>query len=501
MSEAEQPELSENEQILIRKQKLNNLRADTNNPFPNDFKPQQLAAELFASYHHLDSEALEAKHLTVSLAGRIMTRRLMGKASFVHIQDRTGRIQLYVKQESLGLSHYETFKKLDIGDIIGITGTLFKTKTQELSIKVTELQLLVKTLRPLPDKWHGLSSQEIRYRKRYLDLLMNKETRHTFTVRSQVVQAIRNFLTERAYLEVETPMMHIIPGGATARPFVTHHNALDMKLYLRIAPELFLKRLVVGGFERVFEINRNFRNEGLSTRHNPEFTMIEFYEAYATYHDFMDLTERLFQYITNTVLGTTQVQYGEQVFDFAKPFTRLTLEEAVLQYNPAIAAKDIKNKAVLGRYLESHNLPADKNWEVGKLQLEIFEQTVEEKLQQPCFITEFPIEVSPLARKNVQNPLVADRAELFIGGREIANIFSELNDPEDQAVRFQQQVAELAAGDEEAMHFDADYIHALEYGLPPTAGEGIGIDRLVMLLTNSHTIRDVLLFPHMRKEA
>ncbi|MFM8454947.1 MAG: lysine--tRNA ligase [Gammaproteobacteria bacterium] len=489
------------DQTQIRKAKLDVVRKEQGaKAFPNDFKRKDLARDLHDTYGVLDNEALESRTISVQIAGRIMARRLMGKASFVQIQDMSGRIQLYVKQETLGEAGYEAFKDLDFGDIIGVQGSLFKTKTAELSVKVESLALLTKALRPLPDKWHGLQDKEACYRQRYLDLIMSEDTQKTFKIRSQVVQFIRNFLSNRGYLEVETPMMHVIPGGASARPFITHHNTLDMDLYLRVAPELYLKRLVVGGFEKVFEINRNFRNEGLSTRHNPEFTMLEFYEAYADYKDLMKLTEVLLRELVEAVLGRAQITYQGQVIDFNKPFDVYSIEESLLAYNPDLTLEQVRDEAFLSQHLKA--VGADpaviKNASLGKLQFELFEQTVEAKIIQPTFITEYPIEVSPLARCNETNPKITDRAELFVMGREIANLFSELNDPEDQAERFKKQVEAKDAGDEEAMHFDADYITALEHGLAPTAGEGIGIDRLVMLLTDSPSIRDVILFPHMR---
>jgi lysyl-tRNA synthetase class 2 len=486
-----------NEQIKQRQDKLSDLRK-LGNAFPNDFKRQHLAKDLFDHYHDYENEILESKPVLVSVAGRMMTRRLMGKASFVHLQDMSGRIQLYIRQDALPTAQYETFQNWDLGDILGVEGVLFKTKTGELSVKVSHLRLLTKALRPLPDKWHGLQNQEACYRQRYLDLIVNDHSRSTFIIRSKVVQAIREFLNDHGYLEVETPMMQVIPGGAAAKPFITHHNALSMDLFLRISPELYLKRLVVGGFEKVYEINRNFRNEGLSTRHNPEFTMIEFYQAYADYKDFMTFSELLFKEVVQKVLGTLIVNYQGLTLDFAKPFQRLSIKEAIVQYNQNITLQDLEDRAGLMARLEQLAVKIDVNWGLGRLQLELFDITVEHQLQNPTFITEYPTEVSPLARANDQDPTITDRAELFIAGREIANLFSELNDAEDQANRFQQQVQNKLAGDEEAMHYDADYITALEHGLPPTAGEGIGIDRLVMLLTDSPSIRDVLLFPHMR---
>ena len=489
----------DNKLIAERRSKLSNLRAN-GNPFINDFKPANLAQELIDQYDALSKEQLEEQIIEVSLAGRMMLKRVMGKASFAHIQDSSAQIQLFVTRDELAEGFYnEQFKKWDIGDIVGATGTLFKTKVGELSVRVNEIKLLTKSLRPLPEKFHGLSDQEIRYRQRYVDLIMNKDSREVFKRRSQIVSYIRNFFNNHDFLEVETPMMQTIPGGATAKPFETHHNALDVDMYLRIAPELYLKRLVVGGMDRVFEINRNFRNEGLSTRHNPEFTMIEFYQAYATYHEIMDLTENLFRGIAVDVCGSASITYQGDIFDFSQAFKRLSVFDSILEYNPNLSAEDLSEDNAK-QTAEKLGIHVKDSWGLGKIQIEIFEATVEEKLMQPTFITEYPTEVSPLARRNDDNPFITDRFELFIGGREIANGFSELNDAEDQAERFRQQVVEKDAGDDEAMHYDADYIRALEYGMPPTAGEGIGIDRLVMLFTDSPSIRDVLLFPHMRPE-
>jgi lysyl-tRNA synthetase class 2 len=429
-----------------------------------------------------------------------MLKRIMGKASFVQLQDTSGQIQLFVTRDELDEGFYnEQFKKWDIGDIIGASGVLFKTQTGELSVRVGDIKLLTKSLRPLPEKFHGLTDQETIYRQRYVDLIMNEGSRKVFQRRSEIISYIRQFFISLSYLEVETPMMQVIPGGAAAKPFITHHNALDMDLYLRIAPELYLKRLVVGGFDKVFEINRNFRNEGLSPRHNPEFTMIEFYEAYANYHDYMDLTENLFKGIAIDVCKSVKIKYQGDEFDFSKPFERLSVFDSILKYNPKLLASDLSEENVRST-ASNLGIHLKESWGLGKIQIEIFEATVEGKLIQPTFITEYPTEVSPLARRNDQNSFITDRFELFIGGREIANGFSELNDPEDQAKRFKDQVSEKDAGDDEAMHYDADYIRALEYGMPPTAGEGIGIDRLVMLFTDSASIRDVLLFPHMRPE-
>ncbi|MDD2725063.1 MAG: lysine--tRNA ligase [Methylovulum sp.] len=495
MSEIQQ---DEQEQIRQRRSKLNELRGHSI-AFPTDFRRDVIAGELLAGYSNKSKEELEAEPLRVKIAGRIMTRRVMGKASFCHIQDMSGKIQLYVTRDALPEGLYnEQFKKWDIGDIIGAEGVLFKTQTDELSIKVDSIRLLTKALRPLPEKFHGIADQEIKYRQRYLDLIMSEESRNTFFIRSKIVAYIRQFLTERQFLEVETPMMQVIPGGATARPFTTHHNALDMDMYLRIAPELYLKRLVVGGFERVFEINRNFRNEGLSTRHNPEFTMLEFYQAYAEYHDLMDLTEAMLRGIAEEVVGHTVINYQGEEYDFGKPFERMTVVESILHFNPDLTADDLATREAAVKVAENLRIPVKDGYGLGKIQIEIFEKTVESKLMNPTFITAYPVEVSPLARRNDDDPHVTDRFEFFVGGREIANGFTELNDAEDQAVRFQKQVEEKEAGDDEAMHFDADYITALEHGMPPTAGEGIGIDRLVMLFTDSPSIRDVLLFPHMR---
>jgi len=493
--------LDENKLIAQRREKLARLR-ERGNAFPNDFRRDALAGDLLAQYEALEAEELEARAVRVKLAGRLMTRRVMGKASFAHIQDMSARIQVFVQRDQVGEETYDHFKReLDLGDIVGVEGQVFKTKTGELSVRCDSLRLLTKALRPLPEKFHGLTDMESRYRQRYLDLIMNTGTRETFRVRTAIVQFIRDYLNGRGYLEVETPMMQVIPGGAVARPFITHHNALDMQLFLRIAPELFLKRLVVGGFEKVYEINRNFRNEGLSTRHNPEFTMLEFYEAYADYHDLMDLTEDMLRRMATEVLGTTQIQYQGASYDFGRPFARLSVREAILQFNPELTAADVDDLDRLRAVVERHGVVPKATWGLGKLQVELFEQTVESRLMDPTFITRYPTEVSPLARRNDEDPSVTDRFELFVGGREIANGFSELNDAEDQAERFRAQVAEKEAGDQEAMYYDADYVRALEHGLPPTAGEGIGIDRLVMLFTDSPSIRDVLLFPHMRPES
>ncbi len=498
--------IDENELIVQRRAKLAALRetakADNKNAFPNDFRRDVTAGELHVEYENLDAEALLENPIRVTLAGRMMTRRIMGKASFAHIQDMSGKIQLYVARDSLPEGVYNTeFKKWDIGDIIGAEGVLFRTKVGELSVKIDAIRLLTKSIRPLPEKFHGLSDQEVKYRQRYVDLIMSEESREKFRIRSATVAFIRNFLIAKNFLEVETPMMQAIPGGATAKPFTTYHNALSMDLFLRIAPELYLKRLVVGGFERVFEINRNFRNEGLSTRHNPEFTMLEFYQAYADYNDLMDITEEMLRELTQSVLGSSMVNYQGDTYDFGSPFARMTIKESILHFNPDLTEAQLDDMDAACKIADDLGIDIKPTYGLGKVQIEIFEKTVEHRLMNPTFITAYPTEVSPLARRNDDDPFVTDRFEFFVGGREIANGFSELNDYEDQAERFLGQVAEKDAGDDEAMHFDEDYIVALEHGMPPTAGEGIGIDRLVMLLTDSPTIKDVLLFPHMRPKA
>ena len=487
----------ENKLIAQRRQKLAQMR-EAGVAFPNDFRRDALAAEIAAEYGDKDAEWFGNNTVRVKVAGRMMGKRVMGKASFAHIQDMSGRLQLFVQRDALPEGIYPAFKSWDMGDIICAEGALFVTKTGELSVKVDNIRILTKALRPLPEKFHGLTDQEIRYRQRYLDLIMNEDSRDTFIVRSRIVQFIREFLNRRSFLEVETPMMQSIPGGATARPFTTHHNALDMQLYLRIAPELYLKRLVVGGYERVYEINRSFRNEGLSTRHNPEFTMLEFYEAYADYKDLMDTTEALLREMAEFILGGTSVAYQGEQFDFGKRFTRMSVKESILHFNPDLLAGDLDDLAAARVMAEKLDIPIKDSYGLGKIQVEIFEKTVEHRLMDPTFITAYPTEVSPLARRNDDDPFVTDRFEFFVGGRVIANGFSELNDPEDQAERFRKQVEDKEAGDIEAMHYDADYVCALEHGMPPTAGEGIGIDRLVMLFTDSASIRDVLLFPHMR---
>ncbi len=496
-TDTQQPELNLNEQLAQRREKLTELRTK-GNAYPNDVKPEHFAEQLMNDYAELSAEELEAKKIQVKLAGRIVMRRLMGKASFIHIQDMTGKFQLYIRQEELPEGVFEDYKKWDLGDIVAASGYLFKTKTGELTARCDQIRLITKSLRPLPDKFHGLTDIEAKYRQRYLDLISNEESRNIFKLRTKLVAAIRDFLTERLFIEVETPMMQVLAGGAVARPFITHHNALDMDLYLRIAPELYLKRLVVGGFERVFEINRSFRNEGVSTRHNPEFTMLEFYQAYATYEDLINLTEVMLKNIAEKVLQKTVIVYQNATIDFSKPFARFTVKESILHFNPTIKASDLDNIITATAIAEKLGIPIHSNYGLGKIQVEIFEKTVEEKLIQPTFIIAYPTEVSPLARKNDHDPFITDRFELFIGGREIANGFSELNDPDDQSERFKKQLEAKAAGDVEAMMYDEDYITALEHGMPPTAGEGIGIDRLVMLFTDAPSIRDVILFPHMR---
>ncbi|GAB2582776.1 lysine--tRNA ligase [Dyella jejuensis] len=499
------PIIDENKLIAERREKLKTLRTQ-GIAFPNDFKVDHFAGDLqdaFADKETHTAQAIEAAARRVKVAGRIVLKRVQGKVSFVQMQDFTGRIQLFVHQGTVGEDTYEAFKSWDVGDIVGAEGVLMRTKTGELSVKADHLRLLTKSLRPLPDKWHGLADVEQRYRQRYVDLIVTEEARRAFMLRSRIIGYMRQWLEAepRRFMEVETPMMHIIPGGATARPFITHHNALDIDLYLRVAPELYLKRLVVGGFERVYEINRNFRNEGVSTRHNPEFTMLELYQAYATYHEIMDLTETVIRDTASNVLGTTELSWEGAAIDVGPAFRRWRMEDAVLELNPEIKREELRNREALAAHAKRLGLHVKAGYGWGKLLLEIFEKTVEHTLMQPTFIIDHPVEVSPLARENDTDKGITDRFELFINGKEIANGFSELNDPEDQAARFQAQVDAKDSGDDEAMHFDADYIRALEVGLPPTGGLGIGIDRLVMLLTNSSSIRDVLLFPYMRPEA
>ncbi len=499
------PEIDENRLIAERREKLNALR-EQGEAYPNDFRVTAEAAELldrFDDAERWNQEALEGLDERFSLAGRIMSRRIMGKASFVHVQDGSGtRIQLYLRRDDLPEGVYQAFKQWDIGDIVGVTGTLMRTRTGELSVHASDLKLLTKSLRPLPEKWHGLTDQETRYRQRYVDLIVNPDVRETFVRRTLIVRAIRRYFDNRDFLEVETPMMHHIPGGATARPFVTHHNALDLDLYLRVAPELHLKRLLVGGLEKVYEINRNFRNEGVSTRHNPEFTMLEYYWAHADYNDLIALTQDLLNTVVSELPGMSggKVDYQGEVIDFSGEYARLRVVDAVVEHYDEIEPGDVKNVEKLRTVCRTNGMHVEDSWGWGRLLMELFEERIEHTLIQPTFVVDYPIEVSPLSRRNDEDPDFADRFELIVAGREIANGFSELNDPEDQAERFMAQVEARDAGDAEAMHFDRDYIRALEYGMPPAAGEGIGIDRLVMLLTDSPSIRDVLLFPYLRPE-
>jgi lysyl-tRNA synthetase class 2 len=485
--------------IAERRSKLAALRAE-GPAYPNDFRKDVQAEELHGTYGDWPAERLDEAGVVVGVAGRIMAKRVMGKASFVRLQDGTGSIQLFLARDELGQEVYQAFKRWDVGDIVGARGALFKTRTGELSVRANELRLLTKSLRPLPEKYHGLTDQETRYRQRYVDLIMNDAARDVFRLRSRMIGFMRDYLDARAFQEVETPMMQAIPGGANARPFVTHHNALGVDMYLRVAPELYLKRLVVGGLERVYEINRSFRNEGLSPRHNPEFTMLELYHAYADGTDMMNLAEHMIRLMAVCVLGRSEVIYQDEGFDLGPPFERLTLEEAVRRHNPDLDAARLREAGYLRTALARLDAPVDEAAGPGRLLTDLFEHTAEERLRQPTFITGFPAEVSPLARLKDDDPFLADRFELFIGGRELANGFSELNDPEDQEARFRAQAERKAGGDQEAMFFDSDYIRALEYGLPPTGGLGIGVDRLVMLFADAPSIRDVLLFPHLRPE-
>ena len=505
----ETPVIDENHVILERREKLKAIRetakANQSAAFPNDFKPQHQAANLHAQYGAFEKEALEPLAVQVVVAGRMMLKRVMGKASFATIQDGSGqtaggRIQLYIARDEIGEALYESFKHWDLGDILGATGKVFKTKTGELSIHVSEIKLLTKSLRPLPEKFHGLADQEVKYRQRYVDLMTSEETRATFIARSKVVSEIRNFMIQHEFLEVETPMLHPIPGGASAKPFITHHNALDMQMFMRIAPELYLKRLVVGGFERVFEINRNFRNEGLSVRHNPEFTMMEFYAAYTDYQWLMDFTEQCIRAAAIAARGTAVLSYDGKEVDLSKPFERLTIVGAIQKYAPEYSLAQLNDAQFLRADLYKRGIKVFEHAGLGSLQLSLFEETAESQLWQPTYIIDYPVEVSPLARASDKNPEITERFELFITGREMANGFSELNDAEDQATRFHAQMKAKEAGDQEAMYYDADFIRALEYGMPPAGGCGIGIDRLVMLITDSPSIRDVILFPHMRAE-
>ena len=492
-----------NNEMQERRNKLSSLR-EQGQAYPNDFRRDAISADIFKALNDKNAQELEADRRTFTIAGRMMTRRIMGKAAFATLQDMGGKIQIYVTRDALPEGQYqELFKKLDLGDIIGVSGYAFKTKTGELTLHVTALRLLVKALRPLPEKYKGLTDQEARCRQRYLDLIANEESRNTFKIRTKIISFIRSYMDSHQFMEVETPMMHVIPGGANAKPFITHHNALDIDMYLRIAPELFLKRLVVGGFERVYEINRNFRNEGIDVRHNPEFTMMEFYMAYQDYHDLIDFTEDLFRKMAIEVLGDTKVHYGKEGepgldLDFAKPFDRLTMKESIVKYGNGITMEDLDDADKTKALCQKLHIEILPSWEHGHFIAALFDELVEEHLQQPTFITSYPAEISPLARRSDNDPRFTDRFEFFIGGREMGNGFSELNDPDDQAGRFRQQAEQKKHGDDEAMYYDEDYIVALEHGLPPTAGEGIGIDRTVMLFANCHTIRDVILFPTLR---
>ena len=489
-------EISQNELLALRRAKLDDLRSK-GNAFPNNFKRNALAADLHSSYDSFKSSELEKKKVAVSVAGRIMLQRIMGKASFITLQDLSGQIQAYIKSDNVDEETYKEFKKWDLGDVVGIKGKLFKTKTNELTVEAESIFLLTKSLRPLPEKHVGLVDTEQRYRKRYLDLLTNEESLMVFKTRSKLISEIRNIFHEEGYLEVETPMMQPVPGGAAARPFVTHHNALDMDLYLRVAPELYLKRLVIGGLERVFEINRNFRNEGLSTKHNPEFTMLEYYTAFADYKDQMDFMQTLLNTLAKRVLGKSVIETEGNKYDLSKPFERMTLIESIVKYLRVDKGK-LEDRKELEKIAKKLNVEKIKDVSNGKLQVEIFEKGVEDKLDQPTFIEGYPKDVSPLSRTQDEDSNYVERFELFIGGREIANGFSELNDPDEQSERFKQQVEQRASGDQEAMEFDEDYVEALEYGLPPCAGVGVGIDRLVMLFTGRSSIKDVLLFPQLK---
>ena len=497
---AAEPAVDENQIIAERRAKLAALRESTAIPFPNDFVPAHRAGALQAGHDQQTREELEALNLQVSVAGRMVLKRVQGKASFATLQDATGRIQLWMNDDGVGADTHEAFKRWDLGDIVAAEGTLFKTKKGELSIRCRHVRLLTKSLRPLPDKFHGLADQEMRYRQRYVDLMSNEATRQTFIIRSKAMAAIRQFMVDAGFLEVETPMLQPIPGGATARPFETHHNALDQAMFLRIAPELYLKRLIVGGFERVFEINRNFRNEGLSPRHNPEFTMMEFYAAYTDYRWMMDFTEQVIRHAAQQARGSTVISYQGREVDLSKPFARLTIVEAIRRHAPDLPADRLDDAGWLRAELKKHGVEPPAAAGVGALQLALFEEVAESKLWEPTFIIDYPAEVSPLARAADRDATITDRFELFMTGREFANGFSELNDPEDQSERFKKQVEAKEAGDDEAMYYDADYIRALEYGMPPTGGCGIGIDRLMMLLTDSPTIRDVILFPALKRE-
>jgi lysyl-tRNA synthetase class 2 len=489
----------DNHLIAERRAKLKKLR-ERGNAFPNGFRRDALAADILMAYGAKSAEALDAAAIRVKVAGRMRAKRVMGKASFAKLEDSSGALQVFLQQQALGET-YDEFKGWDVGDVVGAEGTLFRTKTNELSVRVERLVLLTKSLRPLPDKWHGIADTELRYRRRYVDLIVNEDSRRVFETRSRIVSYLRAFLDARGFLEVETPMLHPIPGGAAARPFKTHHNALDVDMYLRIAPELYLKRLTVGGFERVYEINRNFRNEGVSTQHNPEFTMLELYQAYADFTDLMEMIEALFQGLADTLIGSRKLTYQGTEIDLSQPFARKSIEDIILANNPDLDPMSLRDASYLRRVCDQMKIPYKAGDGPGKLQIEIFERTGEHTLVQPTFAYAYPAEVSPLSRRNDADPFITDRWEFFVGGRELANGFSELNDAEDQAQRFKDQVERKEAGDEEAMYYDADYVRALEYGMPPAAGLGLGVDRLVMLYTNSPSIRDVLLFPHMRPES
>ena len=495
--------VDENKLIAERREKLAHIRTQ-GVPFPNDFKPQHRAAELFRLYDGMENAELDPLAVKVSLGGRMMLKRVMGKASFCTLQDASmgvsgGRLQLFVTKDHIGEDAYEAFKHWDLGDIIAAEGVLFKTKTNELSVRVSSLRLLTKSLRPLPDKFHGMADQEQKYRQRYVDLITDEHARARFAVRSKALSAVRQFMVEHHFMEVETPMLHPIPGGANAKPFVTHHNALDQQMYLRIAPELYLKRLIVGGFERVFEINRSFRNEGISVRHNPEFTMMEFYAAYWNHHDLMDFTEEVLRHAARVATGSAAITYAGKPVALDQPFARLSVRDSLVKY-AGLSEAEAMDASVVRTQLTSQGHGAPAHWTLAELQFGLFEAVVEDQLWQPTFIIDYPVEVSPLARASDANPSITERFELFITGREYANGFSELNDAEDQAARFHAQMANKEAGDEEAMFYDADFIRALEYGMPPTGGCGIGIDRLMMLITDSPSIRDVILFPSLRKE-
>ncbi|HTV98026.1 MAG TPA: lysine--tRNA ligase [Steroidobacteraceae bacterium] len=489
----------DNHLIAERRAKLARLR-EHGSAFPNGFRRNALAADLASAYGAKSAQLLEQEAVRVSVAGRMRAKRIMGKASFARLEDSSGAIQIFLQQQSLGPA-YDEFKTFDVGDIVGAEGTLFRTRTGELSVRAERILLITKSLRPLPDKWHGIADTEQRYRRRYVDLIVNEDSRRVFETRSRIVRYLRAFLDARGFLEVETPMLQPIPGGAAARPFKTHHNALDVDMYLRIAPELYLKRLTVGGLERVYEINRNFRNEGVSTQHNPEFTMLELYQAYADYGDLMELIETLFQGLADSLIGSRQIHYQGTQIDLSGSFARMSIEDILLANNANLDPMSLRDVSYLRRVCDAMRIPYKSGDGAGKLQIELFEKTGEHTLIQPTFAYAYPAEVSPLSRRNDQDPFITDRWEFFVAGRELANGFSELNDPEDQAQRFKEQVERKAGGDEEAMYYDADYIRALEYGMPPAAGLGLGVDRTVMLFTDMPSIRDVLLFPHMRPEA